>query len=105
MAGQFAKKVPENHNYQYMIFAYFAHNIFTTEKGILYPSVQTHGHLGFNVAIRLDVKEDVLEFLDAKWNILYKVGNYLPVSEGLHTASEIESFLNIQNINQLAWIY
>lgn len=104
MAGQFAKKVPEGQNHEYMISAYFAHNCFDTEEGILYPSVQTQGHLGFNVAIRPDVKEDALEFVDAQWCILYKAKNYMPVMEGQYTDKQIEMFLDIKDINQLPWI-
>ena len=104
MAGQFAKRVPEGQNYQYMISAYFAHNCLTTDEGILYPSVQMQGHLGFNVAIRPDIKDDSLEFIDAQWCVLYKAGNYMPVHEGQYSDKEIEEFLGIKDINQLSWI-
>lgn len=104
MAGQFAKRVPENQNHQYMISAYFAHNCFSTEEGILYPSVQTAGHLGFNVALRPDVKEDALEFIDAQWCVLYKAGKYLPVVEDQFTDDRIASFLDIKDVNELPWI-
>lgn len=104
MAEQFAKKVSEGQNHEYMISAYFAHNCFDTEEGILYPSVQTQGHLGFNVAIRSDVKEDALEFVDAHWCILYKADKYMPVMEGQYTDNQIEMFLDVKDINQLPWI-
>lgn len=104
MAGQFAKRVPKGQNYQYMISAYFAQNGLTTDEGILYPSVQTKGHLGFNIALRPDVKEESLEFIDAQWCILYKAKEYLPVPEGKYTDEEIAMFMDINDINQLPWI-
>ena len=104
VAGQFAKRVPENQNHQYMISAYFAHNCFSTEEGLLYPSVQAQGHLGFNVVIRPDIKEDALEFIDAHWCVLYKANNYLPVVEGLYSDKQIASFLDINDVNELPWI-
>lgn len=104
VSREFAKQVPEGQNHQYMISAYFAHEGLTTDEGLLYPSVQTGGHLGFNVAIRPDVKDDALEFIDAQWCVLYKAGEYMPVPEGLYSDKKIEMSLGIKDINQLSWI-
>lgn len=104
MAGQFAKRVPEGQNHQYMISAFFAHYGLMTDEGILYPSVQAKGHLGFNIVLRPDVKEESLEFIDAQWCILYKAKEYLPVPEGKYTDEEIAMNMDINDINQLPWI-
>ena len=104
IAGQFAKRVLDNQNHEYMISAYFAHNCFSTEEGLLYPSVQTQGHLGFNIAIRPDVQEDALDFIDAHWCILYKANNYLPVIECQYSDKQISMFLGIKDVNELPWI-
>ena len=103
IASQFAKIVPEGENHQYMISAYFAHNAFDTVEGIIYPSVQTQGHLGFNVAIRPDVKDDALEFIDAQECVLYKADNYLPVQADRYSDSQISAFLGV-DVNTMPWI-
>lgn len=103
IAGQFAKKVPEGENHHYMISAYFAHNAFDTVEGIVYPSAQTQGHLGFNVAIRPDVKDDALEFIDAQECVLYKADNYMPVQADSYSDSQISSFLGV-DVNTMPWI-
>lgn len=103
IAGQFAKKVPVGENHLYMISAYFAHNAFNTVEGIIYPSAQTQGHLGFNVAIRPDVKNDALEFVDAQECVLYKAKKYLPVQAGIYNDEQISEYLDM-DVNKLPWI-
>lgn len=103
VAGQFAKIVPVGENHFYMISAYFAHNALDTVEGIIYPSAQTQGHLGFNVAIRPDVKDDALEFIDAQECVLYKADKYLPVQDDRYSDNQISTFLGV-DVNELPWI-
>lgn len=104
ISGQFAKYVPEGENHLYMVSAYFAHCIFESAEGIIYPSVQAKGHLGFNVAIRPDVKEDALGFIDAQECVLYKYNDYLPVSADTYSDEQVCTYLGVPKIEMLPWI-
>lgn len=77
MSSQFAKKVNDGDNYQYMISALFAHYALETEADIIYPSVQAKGHLGYNVALRSDIVEKYLVFKDAEHLILITEEDYI----------------------------
>ena len=101
IAGQFAKRVPEGDNSQYMISAYFAHNTLETESGIIFPSVQVDGNLGINVALKRDVVENNLEFIGAEKHILYKADNYLQVPANTYSDEQIARYLDIANLNNL----
>lgn len=101
ISSQFGKKVKDGNNYQYMISAYFAHNAFETEAGIIYPSVQVNGRLGFNVAIRPDIVDNSLEFLRAEKHVLYKANNYMQVPAGLYSNEYLSRVLDIDSIEIL----
>lgn len=101
VAGQFAKKVSEGDNIQYMISSYFAHNSFSTESGIIYPSVQVNGTLGYNVALRPDIAENNLEFISAEKHILYKAKDYMQVPADIYSDEYLALSLGISSLNIL----
>ena len=102
VAGQFAKKVSEGDNIQYMISSYFAHNSFSTESGIIYPSVQVNGKLGFNVALRPDIAENNLEFIGAEKHILYKKKDcFIQVPTDVYSDEYLASLLGISSLDTL----
>lgn len=101
VAGQFAKKVSEGDNIQYMISSYFAHNSFSTESGIIYPSVQVNGTLGYNVALRPDIVENNLEFIGAEKHILYKAKDYMQVPADVYSDEHLALSLGISSLNIL----
>lgn len=102
VSRQFAKRVSEGDNIQYMISSYFAHNAFLTESGIIYPSVQVYGALGFNVALRPDIAENNLEFIDAKKHILYKANDYyMQVLADVHSNEYLALSLGISSLDNL----
>ncbi len=101
VAGQFAKKVSEGNNSQYMVSSYFAHNSLLTESGIIYPSVQVNGKLGFNVVLRPDIVEKNLEFIGAEKHILYKAANYMQVPANVYSDEYIALSLDIKSLNCL----
>lgn len=105
IAGQFAKIVPEGANYDYMVSAYFARNILNTEQGIIYPSVQVNGQLGFNIVLRTDVADSCLEFKGAEKHILYKAKDYMQVKSGVYSDQQIATYLGITDVNQLPIFY
>ncbi len=105
IAGQFAKRVPEGENFKYMVSAYFARNILNTEQGIIYPSVQVNGQLGFNVVLRTDVADNYLDFKGAEKHVLYKADDYMQVKSGVYTDQQIATYLEITDIDQLPVIY
>ena len=98
---QFAKKVKDGDNHQYMISAFFAHNSLETEAGIIYPSVQVNGQLGFNVALRPDIVDDYLDFVGAEKHILYKATNYLQVPANKYSAEHLAVSLGINSLDVL----
>ena len=104
VAGQFAKKVLEGNNHQYMISAFFAHNSLSTDSGIIYPSVQVNGKLGFNVALRQDIVENYLEFIGAEKHILYKANKYLQFPANKYPDKYIAECLNIYDLHFLPTI-
>ena len=101
VSGQFAKRVSEGDNSQYMISSYFAHNSLSTEPGIIYPSVQVNGKLGFNVALRPDIVDSRLEFIGAEKHILYKADDYMQVLAGKYSDKHLAASLGICSLNSL----
>lgn len=107
VSGQFAKSVKDGNNHEYMISAYFAHNSWETESGIIYPSVQANGRLGFNVAIRPDIVESSLGFVCAENRILFKTKDYLQIPanyNNLYTDEQLAEVLGVKSIDELMWI-
>lgn len=101
VSGQFAKRVSEGDNSQYMISSYFAHNSLLTESGIIYPSVQVNGKLGFNVALRPDIVENSLEFIGAEKHVLYKAEDYMQVPAYIYSDGYIAASLGISSLDNL----
>ena len=101
VSEQFAKRVSEGDNFQYMISSYFAHNSLLTESGIIYPSVQVNGKLGFNVALRPDIVENSLEFIGAEKHILYKAKEYMQVPAGVYSDEHLAASLGIGSLDNL----
>ena len=104
VSGQFAKNVKEGDNSQYMISAYFAHHSLDTTSGIVYPSVQVKGRLGYNVVLRPDIVKNNLKFLGAEELILCKVGDYVWTSSNCYTDEKVAVSLGVESINELEWI-
>lgn len=101
-ATEFAKEVITGQDRQYMISAYFSDNVMNgNSDGIIYPSVQGKGQLGFNVAIKPSTVDNSLEFLSASEYELFKNGDYMPVKVGKYSDTEIQNFLEIDDISQL----
>lgn len=101
VARQFAKRVNNSNNFEYMISAYFAHNTLETDAGIIYPSVQVKGRLGYNVALRPDIVESHLDFNGAEKHILYKAANYMQVPANSFSDKYLAMSLEIDNIDIL----
>lgn len=101
VARQFAKKVSEGENSQYMISAFFAHHTLKKDDGIVYPSVQVQGNLGYNVALRADVVDTHLEFIGAEKHILYKANQYMQVPAGHYTDEHLAVSLEIKSLDIL----
>ena len=101
IAKQFSKHVVSGETYQYLISALFSHYALETEPGLIYPSTQVKGRLGYNVAIRSDVEKNYLLFLDADKHILYKTENYLQVQTG---EAHIAKSLGIDSLDKLPLI-
>ena len=81
IASQFAKIVKEENREQYLISALFSHYALLenenepNENGLIYPSTQTNGRLGYNVALRPNVEKENLCFIEAKRHTLCKINN------------------------------
>ena len=101
VARQFAKRVSEGENSQYMISAFFAHFTLKEDDGIIYPSVQVQGNLGYNVALRSDVIDTHLEFIGAEKHILYKANQYMQVPANKYPDEYLAASLEIKNLNIL----
>lgn len=101
MARQFAKRVREGENFQYMISAYFAHFSLKKDEGIIYPSVQTKGMLGYNVALNQDVVDNNLVFIGAEKHILYKADDYMLVPANTYSSEHLAASLGISSIDIL----
>lgn len=104
VSGEFAKTVKDGNNHEYMISAYFAHNSLRTESGIIYPSVQANGCLGFNVALKPDVMENSLRFVGAEWHILLKANSYWQVPadhKDKYSDEQLAVLLGIKSIDEL----
>ena len=106
ISEQFSKKVTNGNNYEYLISAYFSHYLITPEKGLIYPSVQVSGNLGFNIALHPLIVDEKLEFIEAKKHILYKLNNYMQVPADTYTDGEIAKYMdvNLTEIRNLEWI-
>ncbi len=104
VSGQFAKRVQEGDNSQYMISAFFAHNSLLTEPGMIYPSAQVDGKLGFNVVLNPQTVKNNLCFLEAEWRVLYKAKNYMQIPVGEYDEKQIAKWLEIDDLNELEWI-
>lgn len=101
VARQFAKRVKDGNNFEYLISAYFANNALETDCGIIYPSVQVNGKLGFNVALRPDIINSHLDFIDAEKHILYKAENYMQVPANLYSDKHLAESLDIDSLDIL----
>lgn len=101
VAGQFAKRVKDGNNYQYLISAFFTHNVFETDCGIIYPSVQVHGKLGYNVALRPDIVNSHLDFINAEKHILYKTDDYMQVLANQYPDNYLAMSLGINSLDVL----
>ena len=101
VARQFAKRVREGENFQYMISAYFAHFSLKKDEGIIYPSVQSKGRLGYNVALKQDVVDNNLEFISAEKHILYKADDYMLVPANIYSSEHLAASLGISSIEIL----
>lgn len=101
VARQFAKRVKDGDNFEYLISAYFANNAMETDCGIIYPSVQVNGKLGFNVALRPDIINSHLDFIDAEKHILYKAGNYMQVPANKYSDDHLAVSLDISSLGIL----
>ena len=99
VARQFAKKVKDGNNYEYLISAHFANNALETDCGIIYPSVQVNGKLGFNVALRPDIINSHLDFIDAEKHVLYKAGNYMQVPANKYSDNHLAVSLGISSLD------
>lgn len=101
VARQFAKRVKDGNNFEYLISAQFANNALETDYGIIYPSVQVNGKLGFNVALRPDIINSHLDFIDAEKHILYKAGNYMQVPANKYSDDHLAVSLGISSLDIL----
>lgn len=101
VSEQFAKRVSEGDNSQYMISSYFAHNSLLTDSGIIYPSVQVNGALGFNVALNKDIVDSHLEFIGAEKHILYKANDYMQVPANAYSDKHLSVSLGISSLDIL----
>ena len=101
VSSQFAKKVKDGDNHQYMISAYFAHNTLETDAGIIYPSVQVNGRLGYNVALRPDIVDSHLDFIGAEKHILYKAKEYMQVPINTYSDEHLATSLGIGSLDFL----
>ena len=101
VARQFAKRVKDGNNFEYLISAHFANNALETDYGIIYPSVQVYGKLGFNVALRPDIINSHLDFIDAEKHILYKAGNYMQVPANKYSDEHLAVSLGISSLDIL----
>lgn len=76
-ADEFAKRVADKHDYNYMISAIFSEITIKTQKGemggIYYPSVRADG-MAYNIAIKPERVKDSLELVAAGECTLYKIG-------------------------------
>ena len=104
VSSQFAKRVQEGDNAQYMISAFFAHNSLSTEPGMIYPSTQVDGKLGFNVVLTPQTVKNNLSFFGAEWRVLYKTQNYMQLPVGKYNDKQIAEWLEIDELNELEWI-
>jgi len=101
VARQFAKKIPEGENSQYMISAFFAHFTLEKDDGIVYPSVQVQGNLGYNVALNKDIVDSHLEFIGAEKHILYKANDYMQVPANAYSDKHLAVSLGISSLDIL----
>lgn len=101
VARQFAKRVKDGNNFEYLISAYFANNALETDCGIIYPSAQVNGKLGFNVALRPDIINSHLDFINAEKHILYKAGNYMQVPADKYSDEQLAVSLDISSLDIL----
>lgn len=101
VSRQFAKRVKEGDTSQYMISAFFANSTLKESEGIIYPSVQVQGKLGYNVALKKDIVDSHLEFIGAKKHILYKANDYMQVPAGEYPDKHLAVSLGISSLNSL----
>lgn len=75
-AKEFSKKNEDGFDYNYLISAIFT-EVVTTDyafDGVMYPSVQTGGQLGFNVAITPDAVDKKMKLVVAYETQIKKIG-------------------------------
>lgn len=75
-AKEFSKKNEDGFDYNYLISAIFT-EVVTTDHvfdGVMYPSVQTGGQLGFNVAITPDAVDKKMKLVVAYETQIKKIG-------------------------------
>ena len=104
VSSQFAKRIQEGDNAQYMISAFFAHNSLSTEPGIIYPSTQVDGKLGFNVVLTPQTVKNNLSFCGAEWRVLYKAKAYMQLPIGKYDYKQISKRIGIDGLHELEWI-
>ena len=75
-AKEFSKKNEDGSDYNYLISAIFTEVVTTdyTFDGVMYPSVQTGGQLGFNVAITPDAVDKKMKLVVAYETQIKKIG-------------------------------
>lgn len=75
-AKEFSKKNEDGFDYNYLISAIFTEVVTTDHAfdGVMYPSVQTGGQLGFNVAITPDAVDKKMKLVVAYETQIKKVG-------------------------------
>lgn len=75
-AKEFSKKNEDGFDYNYLISAIFTEVVTTDHAfdGVMYPSVQTGGQLGFNVAITPDAVDKKMKLVVAYETQIKKIG-------------------------------
>lgn len=75
-AKEFSKKNEDGFDYNYLISAIFTEVVTTDHAfdGVMYPSVQTGGQLGFNVAITPDTVDKKMKLVVAYETQIKKIG-------------------------------
>lgn len=80
-AKEFSKKNEDGSDYDYLISAIFTEVVTTDHAfdGVMYPSVQTGGQLGFNVAITPDAVDKKMKLVVAYETQIKKIGEKIHI--------------------------
>ena len=80
-AKEFSKKNEDGSDYNYLISAIFTEVVTTDHAfdGVMYPSVQTGGQLGFNVAITPDAVDKKMKLVVAYETQIKKIGEKIHI--------------------------